>query len=219
MSLFREEHLECPYCYHDVLFTLYSSINVGLHPELKEKVLDYSIFKYQCPHCKKSDIVCHPVLYHDPENKIMIQVLWHEEEFGRPVEKELQTLIELMGQKNYRRREVFGYCELVEKICIFDEELSDFAITLLKTEHKIKRTGIKIFFVGRNGEDLCFAQWKDGELLPNALIFPVGLYEAALQYAEQWQKPHEFYEYLRVNESYFHDELMELLNRKSPKNE
>ena len=37
MSLFREEHLECPYCYHDVLFTLYSSINVGLHPELKER--------------------------------------------------------------------------------------------------------------------------------------------------------------------------------------
>ena len=150
MSLFREEHLECPFCYQDVPFILHHSINVGIHPEHKTKVLDYSIFKYQCPHCKKSDIVCHPVLYHDPENEIMIQVLWREEDFGQQMDKELQSLIEVMGQKNYRRREVFGYSELVEKICIFDEELSDFAITLLKTEHKIKRTGIKIFFVVLN---------------------------------------------------------------------
>ena len=131
MSLFREEHLECPFCHEDVPFIMHNSINVGIHPEFKEKVLDWSIFQYQCPNCKKSDIVCHPVLYHDPENEIMIQVLWHEEEFGQPMDKELQSLIEVMGQKNYRRREVFGYYELMEKIRIFDAGLDDFAISLI----------------------------------------------------------------------------------------
>ena len=219
MSLFREEHLECPYCYHDVLFTLYSSINVGLHPELKEKVLDYSIFKYQCPHCKKSDIVCHPVLYHDPENEIMIQVLWREEDFGQQMDKELQSLIEVMGQKNYRRREVFGYCELVEKIRVFDAGLDDFAIALLKSIYKLQHPEIQIFFYEKTEDGFVFMQIKDDVLLPDCALFPESLYKTSLQYAEQWQKKHEFYEYLRVNESYFHDELMELLNRKSPKNE
>ena len=213
MSLFREEHLECPFCHEDVLFTLYSSINVGLHPELKEKVLDYSIFKYQCPHCKKSDIVCHPVLYHDPENEIMIQVLWHEEEFGRPVEKELQTLIELMGQKNYRRREVFGYCELVEKIRVFDAGLDDFAISLIKTIHKIHNQEMQLFFHEKTDEGLCFIQFKGDELLSECFILEESAYETALQYAKKWQKHHEFYEYLRVDESYFYDDVMRALQQ------
>ncbi len=213
MSLFREEHLECPYCYHDVLFTLYSSINVGLHPEHKEKVLDYSIFKYQCPHCKKSDIVCHPVLYHDPENEIMIQVLWHEEEFGQPMDKELQSLIEVMGQKNYRRREVFGYYELMEKIRIFDAGLDDFAISLIKTMHKIHNQEIQLFFHEKTDERLCFIQFKGDELLSECFILEESAYETALQYAKKWQKHHEFYEYLRVDESYFYDDVMRALQQ------
>ena len=219
MSLFREEFLECPFCHEDVPFIVHDSINVGLHPELKENVLDWSIFQYQCPHCKKSDIVCHPVLYHDPENEIMIQVLWHEEEFGQPVEKELQTLIEIMGQKNYRRREVFGYRELMEKIRVFDDGLDDFAIALLKTIYKLQHPEIQIFFCEKTEDGFVFMQIKDDVLLPDCVLFPESLYKTALQYAEQWQKPHEFYEYLRVDESYFYDEFMELLNRKSPKNE
>ena len=213
MSLFREEHLECPFCRKDVPFIMHDSINVGTHPEFKEKVLDWSIFQYQCPHCKKSDIVCHPVLYHDPENEIMIQVLWHEEEFGQPVEKELQTLIELMGQKNYRRREVFGYRELMEKICIFDTGLDDFAISLIKTLHKIQNQEMQLFFHEKTDKELCFIQFKGDELLPECFILDESAYETALQYAKKWQKYHEFYEYLRVDESYFYDDVMRALQQ------
>ena len=105
MSLFKEEHLECPFCHQDMPFILHHSINVGIHPEHKAKVLDNTLFRYQCPHCKQTDEVCYPTLYHDPENEIMIQVLWREEDFGQQMDKELQSLIEVMGQKNYRRRE------------------------------------------------------------------------------------------------------------------
>ena len=219
MSLFKEEHLECPFCHQDVPFILHHSINVGIHPEHKAKVLDSTLFRYQCPHCKQTDEVCYPTLYHDPENEIMIQVLWREEDFGQQMDKELQSLIEVMGQKNYRRREVFGYRELMEKIRVFDDGLDDFAIALLKTIYKLQHPEIQIFFYEKTEDGFVFMQIKDDVLLPDCVLFPESLYKTALQYAEQWQKPHEFYEYLRVDESYFYDEFMELLNRKSPKNE
>ena len=213
MSLFREEHLECPFCHEDVPFIMHNSINVGIHPEFKEKVLDWSIFQYQCQNCKKSDIVCHPVLYHDPENEIMIQVLWREEDFGQQMDKELQSLIEVMGQKNYRRREVFGYCELVEKIRVFDAGLDDFAISLIKTMHKIHNQEMQLFFHEKTDEGLCFIQFKGDELLPECFMLDESAYETALQYAKKWQKHHEFYEYLRVDESYFYDDVMRALQQ------
>lgn len=169
MSLFREEHLECPFCHQDVPFTLHHSINVGIHPEHKEKVLDSTLFRYQCPHCKQTDEVCYPTLYHDPENEIMIQVLWREEDFGQQMDKELQSLIEVMGQKNYRRREVFGYCELVEKIRVFDAGLDDFAISLIKTMHKIHNQEMQLFFHEKTDEGLCFIQSKEMNCCLNAL--------------------------------------------------
>ena len=219
MSIFREEHLECQFCHKDVPFILYNSINVGIYPELKEKVLNWSLFQYQCPHCQQSDLVCYPVLYHDPENEIMIQVLWKEEDFGQPMEKDLQSLIEVMGQKNYRRREVFGYRELMEKIHIFDTGLSDFAIALLKTIYQMQNPEIQIFFYRKTEDGLAFGQIKGDVSLPDCVIFPDNLYKMALQYAEQWRKPHAFYESLRVDEKYFYKELIEITNLEIPENE
>lgn len=216
MSIFRETHLECPFCHKDVPIIMHDSINVGTHPELKEKVLDCTVFQYQCPHCEQSDMVCYPVLYHDPENEIMIQVLWHEEDFGQPMEKDLQTLIEVTGQNNYRRREVFGYRELMEKIRVFDAGLNDFAIALLKTVHRLQHPEIQIFFYEKTEQHFVFVQIENDVLLPDCVLFPESLYETALQYAEQWKKPHEFYEYLRVDEKYFYKELIELANQEIP---
>ena len=213
MSLFKEEHLECPFCHQDVPFILHHSINVGIHPEHKAKVLDSTLFRYQCPHCKQTDEVCYPTLYHDPENEIMIQVLWREEDFGQQMDKELQSLIEVMGQKNYRRREVFGYCELVEKIRVFDAGLDDFAISLIKTMHKIHNQEMQLFFHEKTDEGLCFIQFKGDELLSECFILEESAYETALQYAKKWQKHHEFHEYLRVDESYFYEDVMRALQQ------
>ena len=80
----------------------------------------------------------------------------------------------------------------------------------------MEKSDIQLFFAGRQDRELYFAQTKDGKLLPDCVIYPESLYETALKYAEHWQKPHHFYEYLRVDESYYHDELMALVNRKSP---
>ena len=215
MSLIREEHLECPKCRRQMPFILHDSINVGIDPQDKEKVLDLSIFQYHCPHCGASDLVCYPVLYHDPEQGVWIQVFWREEDFGQPVEKEVQEFIKIMGQTHYRRREVFGYRELVEKIRIFDSGLDDFAIALMKTLYKIQQPDVQLLFDETEDNRLKFLQFQNDKLLPQGVIFEGSAYENVLKYAGQWKKPHEFYENLRVDESYFYNDIANALREEN----
>ena len=215
MSLFKEEHLECLKCHKQVPFILHSSINVGIDPQDKEKVLDLSIFQYHCPHCGAADIACYPLLYHDPEQGLLIQVFWREEDFGQPVEKELRDLIEIMGQKHYRRREVFGYWELVEKIRIFDAGLDDFAIALMKSMNKIQQEEVQLFFDKREDKQLKFLQCQNGAMLSEGVSFDEKAYETALKFAGQWKKTHAFYENLRVDESYFYNDIVNAVQQEN----
>ena len=205
MSLFKEERIECRFCRRKLPVTVHHSINVGLHPEHKQKVLDLSLFRFRCPHCGKTDILYYPTLYHDPEQRLMIQVFWREEDFGQPLDAELRTLIEIMGQKDYRRREVFGYAELVEKIRIFDAGLDDFAIALLKTVHKLEHPEVQTLFTEKTGDELYFMRVGEEGALPEALVVNTEAYERGAELAGKLRKPHDDYESLRVDENYFYD--------------
>ena len=207
MSMFREVQIKCPVCHTQFPFVVHDSINVGIDPEDKEKVLDMSIFQYQCPHCGKKDIVCYPLLYHDPEQGVWIQVFWREEDFGQPVEKQVRDFIKIMGQEHYRRREVFGYWELIEKIRVFDAGLDDFAIALMKTMNKLQQPELQLIFDKKKDKKFNFLIFQNDTMLGGVSFEEKG-YEMALKMAEQWKKPHKFYEDLRVDESYFYNDLI-----------
>lgn len=51
MSRYHIEKVTCPSCHHEGDFELWDSINTALDPEMKEKVLNQSIFLYTCPSC------------------------------------------------------------------------------------------------------------------------------------------------------------------------
>lgn len=70
----RTIELTCPECGEEFDFELYESVNVTLNPELKEKVLDGSIFAPICPKCGHFEVLIHPFLYHDMEKNYMIQL-------------------------------------------------------------------------------------------------------------------------------------------------
>ncbi len=74
MSKLRTIKLTCPDCGEEFDFDLYESVNVTLDPELKEKVLDGSIFAPVCPKCGHFEVLIHPFLYHDMDKKYMIQL-------------------------------------------------------------------------------------------------------------------------------------------------
>ena len=60
-------------------FEIWDSINTVLNPEMKEKVLNQSIFSYTCPNCGETFQLAYSTLYHQMENLIMIYLVSESE--------------------------------------------------------------------------------------------------------------------------------------------
>jgi len=72
MSSFRNRKITCPACNKEGSYTVWDSVNVDLHPELKSKVMDGSLFTWVCPNCKKSFNAPYSFLYHDMTHDFMV---------------------------------------------------------------------------------------------------------------------------------------------------
>ena len=79
MSRHHMEKVTCPSCHHEGDFELWDSINTTLDPEMKEKVLNQSIFLYTCPSCGKTFRLDYSTLYHQMEDLIMIYLVSESE--------------------------------------------------------------------------------------------------------------------------------------------
>ena len=79
MSKHHIEKVTCPSCHHEGDFELWDSINTALNPEMKEKVLNQSIFLYTCPSCGETFRLNYPTLYHQMEDLIMIYLVSESE--------------------------------------------------------------------------------------------------------------------------------------------
>lgn len=132
MSKHHTEEIICPGCQHKEIFEVWDSINTVLDPEMKEKVLNQSIFSYTCPNCGETFQLVYSTLYHQMEDLIMIYLVSEAE-----VEKtqELfcgnETLFDLSTDK-YLKRIVTSPNQLIEKIQIFDAGKDDRIVELVK---------------------------------------------------------------------------------------
>ena len=121
-SLVRD--IACPNCGEAHPLNIYTSINIADNPELKERVLDESIFDYQCEDCGYMAEITYPLVYHDPKAGYMILLLNQGQEFeGVDVPSALDNVV---------KRRVESLAELKEKILIFDAGCSDVAVELVK---------------------------------------------------------------------------------------
>ena len=75
MSRHHMEKVTCPSCHHEGDFEVWDSINTVLDPEMKEKVLNQSIFLYTCPNCGETFRLNYPILYHQMEDLVMIYLV------------------------------------------------------------------------------------------------------------------------------------------------
>lgn len=132
---------KCAVCGQTALVDVYDSINVGINPELKDKVKDGSLFVWECPHCGRANLIRRQTLYHDPEQKLMIWlvpqgVLSASEEAA--VEQHLATISASMQSSDnnelsgYVLRRVSDVGSLIEKVNIFDAGLDDVVIEMCK---------------------------------------------------------------------------------------
>ncbi|MBR4110275.1 MAG: CpXC domain-containing protein [Clostridia bacterium] len=137
MSMQNEITLTCKDCGHSQNFTMWNSINIVLNPELNDKLKNQSLFRFKCEECGEEFTVEYPVLYHDANNKFMIQYLpdTASKEDVEKFEKEKEDAIDVLNQftnMGYKFRAVRTRGNLISKIYTFENGLNDLPVEFLK---------------------------------------------------------------------------------------
>lgn len=152
MSQLCTDLITCPKCYLEGEFEYWSSINVDLNPELKNKIFNEEIFIWSCPKCGAKVFVPFSTIYHDMEHRFMI-FFSHDvpENDGK---NEPFQIPEEFGLEDYSFRAVYGLLNFKEKILIMEKNLNDIAVEKLKytiTHHmdsSIAENGVRLYYQG-----------------------------------------------------------------------
>jgi hypothetical protein len=87
MTRLGRSELTCPQCRNRQETDLYHSINVGLNPELRERLFNGEINVFKCESCKTIAAIGQPLLYNDMKRRYCVQYfppdLLKEDEFLR----------------------------------------------------------------------------------------------------------------------------------------
>ena len=129
MSIVKTALVNCSRCGKEHEITIYKSINVADDAAMKHRVLDGSLFLWNCPDCGAANLARYECLYHDPDARFMAWLL----PFERVSEAEMQAIslhAKALGAYTLRRCADVG--ELIEKVRIQDAGLDDVAIEICK---------------------------------------------------------------------------------------
>lgn len=121
MYHFDQVPFACGSCGTKGSLDVYDIISADEQPEIRDKVLDGSLFEYVCPHCGAVTPVMYPLLYTDRPGKYMISL----REEGK--ENFSQEIMDAMTC-----RCVYDPSVLKEKILLFDHGMDDRALEILK---------------------------------------------------------------------------------------
>lgn len=138
MARTRKVELRCSRCGHAHEVEVYGGINTAEDPELKAAVRDGSLFLWECPHCGTRNLAVEPLLYHDPEQKLMLWllpegVMGPEQEAAVSAALERQIADPESGcVEGYTLRRVTDVGSLIEKIHIFEAGLDDVVMEMAK---------------------------------------------------------------------------------------
>lgn len=119
----------CPECDESTEATLYTSVNVTNHKELREQALNESLFKWTCKGCGHTARLTYPMLYNDMKKRFMIYLIPGIDHFqlaDKSLEEEFKTL------KHINKRIVPDFNTFKEKVFIFESGLDDMAVELTK---------------------------------------------------------------------------------------
>ncbi len=121
--------VSCPSCGAAVKTQMYPGIDAQKNPELRNVVLDETLFDWKCPACGYEAQLVYPCLYHDSELKYMVYVVPNGNDRTLGAVSVEQKFPQLAGLK---KRVVVSLAELKEKVLIFESGLNDFAAELTK---------------------------------------------------------------------------------------
>ena len=126
------------------------AVNCSTSPELKEKLLSGELFIRECPHCGARNLVSFPLLYHDPQEHLMIWL----SDGQAATEQRMREAVEAEDFAPYTGRIVDTPGQLIEKIKIFDAGLDDRALEIAKfvTRQELAKD-VDLLFFGIDGAD------------------------------------------------------------------
>lgn len=113
----------CPQCGESQKYRLYASINAKENPELKQRVLEETLFDWRCKRCNYFAAMAYPFIFMDPEAGYVVSVA----PLGTNGAVEPTDAF-----RSYAKRAVKNLAELKEKILLFDAGFDDVAVELVK---------------------------------------------------------------------------------------
>lgn len=137
MSLNASQKIKCPSCGQLQDMTVWDSITAKDSPDLKADLLAGKINIFKCSSCSHFGLVPTPMLYHDEDKKLMISFTPSNDPSlkQRLFENVCETSKasgELEAFEEYNLRFVCEYNALLEKILIFEADLNDKAVEVIK---------------------------------------------------------------------------------------
>ena len=199
--------ITCAKCGKKSTLTLRACVNVSLHPDEKEKVLDGSFFHRVCPSCGETISVFYPCLYDDMQKALMIYLLPDQtEEALAKLNAQQKTWSEdmLKAAKVCTMRAVRSINELAEKIKIYDAGLDDRFVELAKAfvfAQFLKQTPgcqvVQVLFERQEEKDGLVIFSKEGKQY--WVEFPEGLYDEVVSMFEDKVKTSADTEYTLID--------------------
>ncbi len=170
MSKFSYNEVTCPKCNKTQKVKVWDSVNVNLDPEQKENIMSGKLFQFTCDECGFTTRVQYPCLYHDMDKNLMIYCIPNFSGDTKVLDKMLNKLKSTSPEnsmENYKFRVVRDTNKLVEKIKIFDEELDDRVIEIIKI---INRSFFLNKYPEKEIEEILFNKNSEGSYVAQFLI-------------------------------------------------
>jgi hypothetical protein len=135
MSIINEALAPCSKCGQQHKVIVYRSINTTDNPELKAKVMDGSLFLWECPHCGQVNLAKYETLYHDPAGKVMFWLI----PSGEISESQMQAItMHTKAMGGYTLRRVNDMGTLMEKVLAAEAGLDDVVLEMCKYVTKLE---------------------------------------------------------------------------------
>lgn len=160
MSTELDKDVICPQCGQSQKYKLYTSISAQDNPELKEMVMLETLFDWRCHRCNYFAQMAYPFVYTDAQGGYIICF----SPGGNA--KNVESTGEIAQM---RKRAVKNLAEMKEKILIFDENLNDAAMELVKNalcgiiKVTYKADRVHAYFCRENEGELEFAIFLPGK--------------------------------------------------------
>lgn len=151
---FSEALQTCSRCGKQTVTRVYTNVNVGDNPELRELALSGSLFLWECPECGAKNLISSPLLYSDPDQKFIVCFS--------------QSPISAEGDiPGYVARQVPTVGAFIEKVKILSSGLDDIAMELCKMvtcQELGKQVDLKFLSIDGADQTITLTYPENGEM-------------------------------------------------------